>query len=362
MQSAAAQKAESAAPSFDPKDLARYSISRAIAAAHDDRFFSRGSLELEMHRELERCGETRNGGFYVPREVVAKALGFGQRSEYLVGTAAQGGNLVQTYFGDGIIQLLRNMAAVLKMGATVVDGLVGNVAIPQWAGTVTASWLAEAAAVGDTEGTVNQIASSPKTIAARSTVSRLLMKQSTPSIDTLVMTDLARALAVALDYVAINGTGASNQPTGILSTAGIGSQSGATLTYPNWMTFTLAVIQANGVVNGDSAGYIMPSAIASLLMQRQAGVLNWPIWDNGTSMLEGTIDGLRAVSTEQVPSGTVVFGDFSMLTINEWGPGLEIAVNPFQTFATGDIGIRGFLSADIVVRHAASFAKLTGTT
>ena len=51
-----------------------------------------------------------------------------------------------------------------------------------------------------------------------------------------------------------------------------------------------------------------------------------------------------------------------MLTINEWGPGLEIAVNPFQTFATGDIGIRGFLSADIVVRHAASFAKLTGTT
>ena len=362
MTSAAAQKAESAAPSFDPKDLARYSISRAIAAAHDDRFFSRGSLELEMHREMERFGETRNGGFYVPREVVANALGYGKRAEYLVGTAAQGGNLVQTYFGAGIIQLLRNKAAVLKMGASVIDGLVGNVAIPQWAGTVTASWLAEAGAVGDSEGTVNQIASSPKTIAARSTVSRLLLKQSTPTIDSLVMLDLTRALGLALDLAAINGTGASNQPTGILNTAGIGSQSGATLTYANWLLYTLTVIQNNGVVNPEAAGYIMPAAIASLLMQRQAGVLNWPIWDNGTNMLDGTIDGLRAVATEQVPAGTVVFGDFSMLGILEWGPGLEIAVNPFQTFATGDIGIRGFLSADIVVRHAASFAKLTGTT
>ena len=102
--------------------------------------------------------------------------------------------------------------------------------------------------------------------------------------------------------------------------------------------------------------------MASLLMQRQAGVLNWPIWDNGTSMRDGYIDGQRAIASEQMPAQTILYGDFSRLAILEYGPGLEVAVNPFQTFGTGDVGIRGFLSADVIVRHAASFTKLTSVS
>ena len=61
----------------------------------------------------------------------------------------------------------------------------------------------------------------PKHVGARTEFSRNMLLQSTPDIETLIRNDFARVLASAVDQAAIQG-GGTNEPVGILGTAGIG--------------------------------------------------------------------------------------------------------------------------------------------
>ena len=72
--------------------------------------------------------------------------------------------------------------------------------------------------------------------------------------------------------------------------------------------------------------------------------------------------GRSAMSSVQVTSGTMLYGDFTEgVIIGEWG-GLELAVNPYQVFQSGIIGVRGIYSCDVGVRYGAAFAIGTGIT
>ena len=68
----------------------------------------------------------------------------------------------------------------------------------------------------------------PKTVGAYSKFSRLIELQGTPDIEQLIRADFVALLADAIDSAAINGSGSSNQPLGILNTTGIGSVAGGT--------------------------------------------------------------------------------------------------------------------------------------
>lgn len=69
---------------------------------------------------------------------------------------------------------------------------------------------------------------SPKTLGAYTDISRKLLLQSSIDVESFVRDDLATVLGLEIDRVAINGSGSSNQPTGILQTSGIGSVAGGT--------------------------------------------------------------------------------------------------------------------------------------
>lgn len=45
------------------------------------------------------------------------------------------------------------------------------------------------------------------------------------------------------------------------------------------------------------------------------------------------------MSSNQVPSANLLFGDFNQVVIGEWGT-LEIEVNPYANFAAGIMGVR----------------------
>ncbi|MGN6888152.1 phage major capsid protein, partial [Neisseria sp. P0014.S008] len=63
-------------------------------------------------------------GFFVPTDLMARA--------YSKGNAANGGNTIATDFRDDLfIDLLRNRLATAQLGATVLDGLVGDITIPK---------------------------------------------------------------------------------------------------------------------------------------------------------------------------------------------------------------------------------------
>jgi len=67
------------------------------------------------------------------------------------------------------------------------------------------------------------------------------------------------------------------------------------------------------------------------------------------------------MSSNQMPSANLLFGDFGQVIIGEWGA-LEIEVNPFANFQAGISGVRAIYTVDIGVRIPAAFSLATSVT
>ena len=241
----------------------------------------------------------------------------------------------------------------------VMTGLVGNVTIPKQTAAGTAYWLTnEATAITESQMTLGQLALSPKNVGAYTELSRQLMLQSSPAADALVMNDLARVLALAIDLAALEGSGASGQPTGISQTAGIGSVTGTSIDYAKVLEFQTDVAGGNALAA--NCAYVTTPSVAALLKQRVAfSSTASPLWEGG--ILDGNMQGFRAVATNSVTAASMVFGDFSQVVIGEWGM-LELALNPYANFAAAISGIRAIQTVDIGIRQAGAFSRATSIT
>lgn len=336
------------------KEAQRYSITRAIRALVD-RDWSGAGFERECNQAiLKRNGmsEAPNGGFYMPYEV--------QKRDLTAGTGSQGGFLVATdNLGGSFIDLLRNRTVVGQLGATVLSGLQGNVTIPKQTGANTAYWLTnEATAITESNATFGQVALSPKHVGSYQEISRQLLMQSSPSVDMLVMNDLARVVAIAIDLAALEGSGSLGQPTGISGTAGIGSVTGTSLAYAGILEFQSDVAGANALAA--NCAYVTTPAVAALLAARQRfASTDTPLWTG--NLLDGQVSGFRAASTLQLTAASMIFGDFSQVVIGDWGQ-LEIALNPYANFAAAITGIRAIQTVDVGVRIAGAFSRATSIT
>ncbi|MGB2832986.1 MAG: phage major capsid protein [Methylotenera sp.] len=339
---------------LNAKETKQYSVLSAIKALADGDW-SRSGFEKECHDAvLKRSGlsESPHKGFYVPYEV--------QKRDLTAGTPANGGYLVATdNLASNFIDLLRNRSVVTRMGATMLTGLVGNVTIPKQTGAGTAVWLANEATAGtESQPVIGQLPLTPKNVMAYTEISRQLMLQSSPSADSIVMNDLAQVIALGIDVAALSGSGASGQPLGITGTAGIGSVTGTTLGYAGIVEFQTDVAQANALAL--SSGYVTTPTVAGLLKQRQRfASTDTPIWTG--NILDGEIEGFKAMSTMQMSAGSMIFGDWSQVVIGEWGM-LEIALNQYANFTAAITGIRAIQTCDIGVRIPGAFSLATSIT
>ena len=345
---------------LSPAEVKRYSILRGIRAlealrgAGDRRWIDEGGLEIEASRAIgDRLGRP-SSGLLIPYSIQQ------QKRDLSAGTANAGGYLVGTEnLGGSFIDLLRNRMLVSQFGATHLAGLRGNVTIPKLSGASTAYWLAtETTSITESQQTFGQLALSPKTVGAYTEITRQLLLQSDPTADMLVMNDLAKVVALAVDAASINGSGAAGQPTGVLNTAGIGAVTGASLGYAGVVEFQTDVAGANGLA--PSCGYMTTPAVAALMMQRQRFTsTDSPLWTG--SLLDGAMAGFKAASTNQMPAATMIFGEWSQIVIGEWGV-LEVMLNPYANFQAGITGVRAMWSIDVGVRIAGAFSASTSIT
>ena len=344
------------------KETQQFSILRAVVAARD-KDWSKAGYEAEVSRTIaQKLGKVPDATrFFVPLEVQQRQIADPRmqgKRDLTVGTSSAGGYLVGTD-SLGFIDLLRNRSVVMNMGARRLTGLQGNLTIPRQSGAATAYWLStESTAITESQQTLGQLAFSPKTAGAYTEISRLLALQSSPDAESMVMADLAAVVGLAVDAAALNGSGASGQPTGIINTAGIGSVTGGSLAYAGVLEFQTDVAAANAL--SAACGYVTTPAVAALLMQRvEVSSTYSPIWRG--NILDGVCAGFRGMSSNQVPSANLLFGDFNQLVIGEWGT-LEIEVNPYANFAAGIMGVRAMYSIDVGVRYAGAFSLATSVT
>lgn len=338
----------------------KYSFTRlmnALANPTDRRAQEAAAFEFECSNAFAKQTGRESRGALVPDDVL-------QARDLTVGVAADGGDLVSTDLLSGsFIEKLENAMAISGLGATMLYGLVGNIAIPRQTGGATAYWLAENGAPTESQQAVDQVAMTPKTVGAFTEYSRKLLQQSSISVEQFVRNDLALRLALELDRAAIHGTGASNQPTGIVNVAGIGDvaggANGAAPTYDHMVDLESLVSVANAAVGNLS--YLSNAKMRGKLKKTQqfSGT-------NGRSVFE-SLDYPFAVSNQvrsDLDKGTstgvcsaIVFGNWRDLVCGFWG-GLDLQVNPYSLDTTGAVRITAFQDCDIAVRHPESFAAM----
>lgn len=288
-----------------------------------------------------------------------------------------GGNLVATdLLAADFITLLRNASLVRRMGARVLGGLVGNVAIPRQTAGVTVNWVAQAGPATESDATFGQVTLSPKTAHAIQDVTRDLLLQGTPAVEGLIRADLIESMATQLDFIALHGTGASNQPTGLAATAGIGSVAGGTNGLaPTWDHIVDLESQvANNNAAFGSTGYLTNTKVRGRLKRTQkfTGTNGQEIWmpamAGDDSSLFGSMNGYRAGVSNNVRSdltkGTstsvcsaIFYGNWADLLIGEWG-GAELLPDEVTQAANRIVCMHIYQTVDIAVRRAQSFAAM----
>lgn len=317
--------------------------------------------EAEVSQELgRRNGGTAPKGIYVPTGILA------ERTQ-LVGTAGIAGNLVGQEFRDqDFIMPLRTRSVIMQSGATVLTDLVGNAVLPRQTGVTSGAWIAEDAEADETDLTFDQVTLTPKTVSGRISWSRQAALQALPAMESIVRMDLAEQLGIALDAAAIAGTGASNQPRGILETSGIGSvaigTNGGAPTFDHMVDLESALTNANA--DAGQLAYLTNSKMRGKLKKtlEASSAGSEKVWRP-----DNTVNGYTALASNNVPSnltkgsGTnlsaMIFGNWQDLLIGLWGA-MDLIVDPYTFSSRGRVRISAFLSADIAVRRPASFAAI----
>lgn len=358
---------ESPAIGMTDKEVKQYSMIRAINSLASGKGLSLAPFEAEVSDAVaKRIGKAPQG-FYLPYDV--------QTRDLTKGTAADGGYTVATdLLSANFIELLRNRMMVRQMGATILGGLVGDVAIPKQTGGATAYWVAENVAPTESKQAFGQLTMTPKTVGAYTDISRKLLLQSSIDVEGLVRRDLATILALAIDKAAINGDSNAGEPAGVLTVNGIGSVAGGTNgaapTYANLVSLWSAVAAANA--DFGSLGYLTNAAVVAKLMSTEKSatgttgnfaVMSLPDMNGMTSAV-----GMRCGVSNQVPANltkgnsgavcsAIIFGNWADLIIGQWGS-LDILTDPYTGSNAGTVRVRVLQDVDCGVRHAASFSAM----
>lgn len=315
-------------------------------------------LECAAAAADKHKGEVR--GVLVPVDVLTDP-GFGKRaSDMTVGGGVPaggfGGATVATNLLSGsFIDMLRETAVLPRLGARMVGGLVGNIEIPKKIAGATVGWVAEDGSVANSGLRIGNVAASPKTLSARTQLSRKLLMQSSLDVEALVRADFAESIGLEIDRCAIYGSAEDGAPEGINDKAGIAVVAALTagqIGYKDALALWSAVRSANAARG--SLGFVMHPTEAAEMM----GTPRFAGGDTPIMAALGSLLGFNAPETSQVAPGDLWFGNWADLVIASWG-GLDILVDPYTESGSGAVRVTAFQDTDFIVRQEQSFAKLT---
>ena len=347
---------------LNQKEKGEYSLIRAVNAASTGDW-SKAGYERELSEDIAQRTGKEARGFYMPSD-----LNWGQRDQTVSPTSA-GGFLVGTdHLADQFISALYAKLTVGELGARVMTGLKGNVAIPKLsAETTNTAFVAEGGAPTEGAATFAQVTMTPKTLASYVDCSRKLMLQSDPSVEAVLRNDIISQFARKIDSVAING-GGSNEPSGIIPGVPSGNvvamgTNGLAPTYAKIVELIKAVDVSNAM-GGNPSFLTNPKVVAALrTIAKQSGGAE------GNFIMEAASDilGYNIASTTLVPSnlakGTgsnlsaAIFGDFTNVMLGFWS-GVDVVVDTSSLSTSGGTRLAFFQDLDVGIRHGEGFSVI----
>ena len=346
----------------EKNDVRSFSISKFLREAQHD---SLTGIEAEMAKEGE--AEFKRTGInpgansvFLPSFI--RSYDYTNASESAYGQAW----IEQTQLSyDG---KLRGAMLGEKLGVKYLNGLQGNVGIVT--GGADASWVAEEGAASVAKPAYAKASLTPKRLQVLQGITYDLLHQSTKDVDRLIMDDMVKAHAAALDAAIFAGSGSSGQPTGVLNASGINtiytndSSHAAAVTYAKLVQMETEVGEDNGLLD-ETLAYVVNAKIQGKL-KTIPQIDGYPYY----LMNDGKVNGYPCFMTNAIPTATfsgtsncssALFGPWSQVLVGGWG-GLQFIVDPFTAKNKGVLEITAIAYHDVLVRHAAAFCALLGIT
>jgi len=329
------------------------------------------SAELDAHNEIvhrlpDFPGGTRileQGGFFLPSGTPAPVRNQSRRDrqqrDSLASDFSTAGATIVPDFRP-MIELLRNQLVCARLGATFLGGLIGDVVFPRQEAATVAQSLPEGAQLAPYDQVLGQIRMSPHRIGSRQYYSRLAVLQSSLDFEAFVLNDHMQVIALYMDLMALNGSGAADQPLGVLNQPGINQVIfGGTPTYAQIVAFRTAIRSFN--VNGP-IGFATTSVGQGRLSVLPAGLVgatlvsgvNGALWIGDED--NGSLIGAQAISSQQIPGNILLAGVFSNLLIAQWG-GINVVIDNFTRADRDEVAITTNTYMDSAVRHAQAFTR-----
>ncbi|MDO8864043.1 phage major capsid protein [Haliea sp. E1-2-M8] len=329
-----------------------YSLLKLMRGLSDPKQLAEAGLEVEISRDMQKVLGRSSRGILVPYEAL-------QSRAIVKSSATSGANLVATdHLSGSFVDVLRARSLVMSLNPTVLRGLVGDVEIPRKTAGSTGYWFNSDNVDDVTESDISMdsITMAPKTVGGAVTFSHRMLVQGSPDVETLVRMDLADMISQEIDRKALNGSGASNQPRGIINTTGINTTTYAVSNAPSFAD----VVGMETLIAADNADtermvYLTdPTVFASLKTtpKQGSGV-------EGNFIMQGNrVNDLRCFRTANMPPGYVILGDWSQLLVGFWG-GIELDADPYgANFKKGSVTVRILADVDFNVRQPAAFCEI----
>jgi hypothetical protein len=346
----------------EKEELKSFSISKFLREAQHDNL---SGIEAEMAKEGE--AEFKRSGInpgansvYLPTAIV--------RYDYT--------DKIDAGYGDAFVEQtalsydgkLRGAMLGEKLGVRFINGLQGNVAVVT--GGADASWVAEEGTKSIDRPAYAKAVLSPKRLQVLQGITYDLLHQSTKDVDRLIMDDMVKAHAAALDAAIFAGSGSSGQPTGVLNNSGVNSintgTNGGAITYQKLVDMETEVGIDNGLLD-ETLAYVSNAKVQGK-MKTIPQIAGYPFY----LLNDGKVNGYPFYMTNALPSnmtqGTTsgacsaaLFGAWSQVIVGGWG-GLQFIVDPYTAKNKGVLEITAIAYHDVLLRHPEAFCKCVGIT
>jgi len=129
-----------------------------------------------------------------------------------------GGTLVPPPVMGDLIELIRPVEALISAGASVVPlPPNGSISYPRVTSAPSGYWVGENKSITESQAGTGQVTLTAKKVGSYVEAPNELFRFAAPAVDTMLRTEMAKSLTLALDYACFYGPGGPLQPKGLVN-------------------------------------------------------------------------------------------------------------------------------------------------
>ncbi|HAZ7236231.1 TPA: major capsid protein [Escherichia coli] len=317
---------------FDLNNVIRSLVDGAALGANEAEYSA-----MAAGAAMQRGRAARGGSVFVPAAAMRAASAGNTKADL---TAITDEKLMT----ESYIEMLMPESVLGRLGVTVYSGLNSPTAIPKMTkSSVDAfGFVDENGAAPESKAEFANVKLSPKTFAGGNPISRQSLK-TVPGIATLITDHINKAVRIKLEQLILSDKANDRGPAGLVKQLVDAERvtKKTAFSYKDFLKEIAALTDAG----------VPAQAIKFAMSGATAAELESTLKDNGVSgyiIENGKLAGYEVVTSGVIPADHIVLGDFSGITIGEWG-GLELDMDLTTYRDRGAVVPRIFVDLDYVV-------------